>query len=395
VPSHRPPRGLPHGQPWAELDEVGCGGVEGRPRPSARSGCARSTGWHSTDERAGGAEDILGRLPAGPDTGVVHHVYLDQNKWIDLAKARSGRKEGAHLVEVLQAAQEAVRAGDASFPLSAQHYYETLHRGGRESREHLAGTMLGLSQGDAIAPAKVVVPYEIEIALIEQLQLPNDRPPAVQIFGKGANHVFNTEMFTYEAPDEYEGCPLPAELQAMATVVGSTRMEFAILAGSPSSETTRLALSEHMRLTGSEFACGQQDLRDRIAEMRSGRRDDAMTATAIADILDLLLAACTRLGVDPGRLLAGGSEVLGPLVYAIPSRWVEREMRRLRHANRQKQWEGNDLNDVMALSVAVPYCDVVVTEGQWVHFVRAAKLDRRCKTKMISDLRRLPELLGR
>jgi hypothetical protein len=325
----------------------------------------------------------------------VQHVYLDQNKWIDLAKARAGRREQAHLVEVLQAAQEAVRAGDASFPLSAQHYYETQHRGRRESREHLALTMLGLSQGDAIAQAQVVVPYEIEIALIEQLQLPNDRPPAVQIFGKGANHVFNTEMFTCKAPDEHEGRPLPAELQAVATVVGSTIMEFAILAGSPSSETTRLTLSEHMRLAGSEFARGQQDLRDRIAEMRRGRLEDAMTATAIADILDPLLAACTRLGVDPGRLLAGGSEVLGPLVCAIPSRWVEREMRRLRHANPQKQWEGNDLNDVMALSVAVPYCNVVITERQWADFVGVAKLDRRFDTTVISDLRRLPELLGR
>lgn len=321
------------------------------------------------------------------------HVYLDQNKWIDLAKARAGRKEQARFVEVLQAAQEAVRAGDASFPLTAQHYYETSNRGARESREHLAATMLGLSQGDAIAPPQVVVPYEIEVALIKQLQLPNDLPPAVQVFGKGANHVFNTDMFTYEAPDEYEGRPLPAELQAMVAVAGSTMMEFAVLAGPPSSETTRLALSEHMRLTGSKFARGQQELRDRVADMRHGRLEDAMTATAIVDILDPLAAVCTRLGVDPGRLFAGGAEVLSPLVYAIPSRWVEREMRRQRHTNPQKQWEGNDLNDVMALSVAVPYCDVVVTERQWAHFANVAKLDQRFKTKVIRDLRELPELL--
>jgi hypothetical protein len=81
--------------------------------------------------------------------------------------------------------------------------------------------MLGLSQGEGIASAQFVVPYEIEVALIEQLRLPNDLPPAIQIFGKGANHVFNTDMFTYEAPDEYEGRPLPAELQAAVTVVGS------------------------------------------------------------------------------------------------------------------------------------------------------------------------------
>jgi len=325
----------------------------------------------------------------------VQRVYLDQNMWIDLAKARAGRKEKAHLVEVLQATQDAVRAGYASFPLSAQHYIETSNRGSRESREHLAGLMLSLSQGHAIASAQAVVPYEIEVALIKQLQLPDDLPPAIQIFGKGANHVFNTEVLTYEAPDEYEGHPLPAKLQALATVVGSALTEFAILAGSPSSETTRPAMTQHMRLTGLKFAAGQQDLRDRIAEMGHGQLEDAMTATAIADILDPLQAVCARLGVDPVRLFAGGAEMLSSLVYAIPSRWVEREMRRLRHANPQMQWKGNDLNDVMALSVAVPYCDVVVTERQWTHLVRVAKVDQRFKTKVISDLRRLPELLER
>lgn len=324
----------------------------------------------------------------------MQRVYLDQNKWIDLTRAQAGRKEEAHLVEVLEAAQEAVRAGDASFPLSAQHYYETQRRGDRESRANLAGTMLSLSHDDTITPPQVVVPYEIETALIKQLQLPNDLPPAIQIFGKGANHAFNTDIFTYEAPDEWEGLPLQAELRAVATVLGSTRMEFEILAGWSSSEKMRVELSEHTRLTGSKFASGQQDLRDRIVEMGRGRLEDAMTATAIADILEPLLTVCARLGVDPRRLFDGGMEVLGPLVRAIPSRWVEREMRRLRHANPQKQWEGNDLNDVTALSVAVPYCDVVVTERQWVHFVGVAHLDRRFNTTVTSDLRRLPELLG-
>jgi|SRR5271166_1888994 len=125
--------------------------------------------------------------------------------------------------------------------------------------------------------------------------------------------------------------------------------------------------------SGSRFVSGQEGLRDRIAEIGRARLEDAMTATAIADILDPLLAACARLGVDPGQMLDGGAKVLGPPVRDIPGRWVEREMRRLRHANPQKQWDGNDLNDVTALSIAVPYCDVVVTERQWTHLAAAAK----------------------
>ncbi len=41
------PEGPPHDHSWAEPGKLGCGDVEGRPRVTARSGCARSTGWHS------------------------------------------------------------------------------------------------------------------------------------------------------------------------------------------------------------------------------------------------------------------------------------------------------------------------------------------------------------
>ena len=44
----RPPRGLPHAVPGAELHESAAGCVEGCPRADARSGCARSTGCHAS-----------------------------------------------------------------------------------------------------------------------------------------------------------------------------------------------------------------------------------------------------------------------------------------------------------------------------------------------------------
>jgi hypothetical protein len=46
APSRRPPGGLPHVRPQAELGGVSGGHVEGCPRAGARSDCVRSTGWH-------------------------------------------------------------------------------------------------------------------------------------------------------------------------------------------------------------------------------------------------------------------------------------------------------------------------------------------------------------
>jgi hypothetical protein len=86
-------------------------------------------------------------------------------------------------------------------------------------------------------------------------------------------------------------------------------------------------------------------------------------------------------------------ELPGETSEAMPSRWVEKELRRLRQSNPQKRWEGNDLNDVTALSIVVPYCDVVITERSWTAMLNSQKISRRFNTQVLHDLRELPDLL--
>jgi len=50
-------------------------------------------------------------------------------------------------------------------------------------------------------------------------------------------------------------------------------------------------------------------------------------------------------------------------------------------------------NDVTALSIAVPYCDVVITERSWAAMINDQKINRRFNTQVLHDLRELPGLL--
>ena len=50
------------------------------------------------------------------------------------------------------------------------------------------------------------------------------------------------------------------------------------------------------------------------------------------------------------------------MLHAIPSKWAVRQLRLARLRNPQAKYSGNELNNVNALSLAVVYCDVVVTE---------------------------------
>ena len=56
---------------------------------------------------------------------MVLHVYLDQNKWIELSRVVTGRDAKPAIDDLLVLMDEARSRGLASFPLSAIHYQET------------------------------------------------------------------------------------------------------------------------------------------------------------------------------------------------------------------------------------------------------------------------------
>jgi hypothetical protein len=79
-------------------------------------------------------------------------VYLDQNKWIDVMRALNGDPMGDRFRDVALMITAAVEAGDASFPLSSGHVYETWKARRAERRQPLARTMAAVSRNHAIAP---------------------------------------------------------------------------------------------------------------------------------------------------------------------------------------------------------------------------------------------------
>jgi hypothetical protein len=78
---------------------------------------------------------------------VVLRIYLDQNKWVALARARFGRQpEAGACRDVLDLAAAAVSLGVASFPLSTLHYIELQNQPNPGKRWRLATFMAELSR---------------------------------------------------------------------------------------------------------------------------------------------------------------------------------------------------------------------------------------------------------
>lgn len=319
-------------------------------------------------------------------------VYLDQNKWIDLARAETGHPLGVPFVETLAALTWAVKEGRARFPLSAAHYYETGKQRDRRKRQELAATMMHLSGTLRLAPPHAIVPWEIRRALVTVLGLPQAIPD-MAIYGEGAAHAFGRPTLRYTAPTEWDDHALPPDVRMELQRSANPEYETLLLAGATPEgvpDDRRIVLNDVKSLTDARFVEGQRNVAEAVRKLGRHRLEEVMIASTFADIVDPLVRAGIELGVGLDELL----DNMRPIVEAIPSRWVEMKLRHQRQANPQKAWHGNDLNDVTALAIAVPYCDVVVTERSWTSMLNVAKVPARFSHTVTASLRDVVDLLG-
>src|SRR4051794_4566567 len=74
-------------------------------------------------------------------------IYLDLNKWIDLAHAETGTEKGKSYRCALEVAEQLVAKGRTLFPLSSAHFMEVAKIGNDEQRRTLSRLMVRLSRG--------------------------------------------------------------------------------------------------------------------------------------------------------------------------------------------------------------------------------------------------------
>jgi hypothetical protein len=312
-------------------------------------------------------------------------IYLDQMKWIDLARAETGHAQGAAHAPALEAFKRAVDEGRARFPLSVAHYLETGKQHDRTRREQLVGTMMRLAGMYRISPPHVIVPWEIRRALIGVFEL--DVPlPDLAVLGDGAAHATNQPSLRYTAPTQFAGVMLTPEMRYQLEEVLSSKFEMVLLGELPPNgmpEATRI-LGPAFKDLDARFVDEQNRVGGWAEKLGRSKLENLMAATAMIDIMAPLIVAAQELQV-PLESLVEAKNVF-PLLEHMPSRWVEMKLRHLRQSNPQKRWHVHDLNDVTALAIAIPYCDVVVTEKSWSAMLNDAKVPTRYDTIVTRSL---------
>jgi hypothetical protein len=336
----------------------------------------------------------------------VNVVYLDLNHWISLAQASVGHSKGSSFVRTLEACRAARSAGTAVFVLSAIHYMEMHKIKDPAQRRAIAHVMEELTSFASLVSRVVVMELELT-AMLDRFAREPSALPTIPLLGRGVRHSFGRQSGlkimgpSGDATDQVRermGAEAFDDLAAQAALL----LDRSVLQGPADNEV------EDLRALGWKPEAAIQVAKRRAAEEReqtrrldrggpwrhSRLRDVISARELIIEFQDILPRALAERGLVLSEVIPD-QQSARVFVRAMPSTEVSIELKTAWHRNRDKQWDANDMYDIDAMSLAVPYCDVVVTEKACDHALEVARLGKRMHTALLRNLEDLPSTLGR
>jgi hypothetical protein len=205
-------------------------------------------------------------------------IYLDQNKWIELARAASG-KASPELHQVLEILRESKRLGLNAFPLSLAHFIETNKRRDLESRSRLGSLMWELSDNWTLAAPTAIQRWELDRALSITLNRRlNERP--FYVLGTGLSHASDhLDAKIHLDPDRL----LPDTLRAAFEKQADRMVTESVLTGvTPFGEPAKPDLSGPAK----RFSDGLHQARSRLLNANPDLQKRAGYAQVIVDMLE-------------------------------------------------------------------------------------------------------------
>ena len=311
-------------------------------------------------------------------------IYLDQNKWIDIARAFYGREDGKPFLLVLDELTKRSDKGEIIIPISAVHYIETSRPKDAERRERLARFMVSLSKGYGILPFFSIREIEVQQAIARRLGIKPYANIHDIVIGKGLAYALGSEIVVESFS--------PDVVKELTAVIGEEATMIKMLVDSIDRGTVRsngeenkevLARLEDSRRRKKEELSKEMRFRLAIAEMTSG------------SLIPIAVTYLKKIGLDPKKfadeMISADNWISFFLDIPTMDIWINLHLLRDNDFSRPIHW--NDTNDIAFLAIAVPYCDVIVVERYWAHHLQANGFDDKYHCKILTDLLQLPKLL--
>lgn len=304
-------------------------------------------------------------------------IYLDQNKWIELARVYAGKVTSGPIFDVYAQLVGAVEGRKALFPLSATHVLETSKRNDPISRGHLAETQAKLSRGYVYRSRAGRLEVEVRSTLCRLFGIAQPSLPPRWVIAHGFLQAFEP-MDALVAP--------PIEAQRLL------RLNAFIDPADQYINYMRNQDDERRRQAHVELAAATLDLVKRIESRRArltgesvDLRRRAYAVQLFIEHQDTFIRILNSLGRSFDELAALGEQAVRALVEDVATLNVEAEMA-ARIELKTGSIKSNDVFDMQAFYTAIPYSSKVVAEKAAISRAKQSKLDTKYRVTLSESL---------
>ncbi|MFJ1602570.1 hypothetical protein ACIOHS_04240 [Streptomyces sp. NPDC088253] len=328
------------------------------------------------------------------ETKTRRSVYLDLNHWYALGEALANTPQDPGHKHALNLLVRLVEQGEIILPLSTVTYMELAENPRDHIREKAAKAMVLLSRFTTMAPTGKILDAELAQAFHQRFGRPAF-PASTPGFGYGVGHAFGEPFaFRLKGGTEQDRTRLERQLgQPVAKWEAQINAwaEYQLLVQPPAG--MRDQIPNYNAYAARDVAERQlASFNVMVNTLRTNPKIAARPLDAICarqfyyDFPDNYARAMLGAGfVD--RQPFTDKEELTDFLLALPSRRVTTMMQFHYLKDVDRDWKINDLRDIDALSVAIPYCDLVATDGKaWDTAVNRAHLDREFDTMIFRRL---------
>lgn len=328
-------------------------------------------------------------------------VYLDLCHWIYLAKAAKGVAAGAPYQKALTRCREAVRDQQALFVLSPELYTEPTKIEDPRQRRDVAAVMEELTGYATLPPRSALLEREIDASLTKLFGAGINTPAPMPLVEIGFGHAFAVPGKRMargpqgDASAELRARMGAARFEACMSQI-QTGAERRMLAGPDDSEAAQLRKygwsPEGLETRQQERVNFERDLQAWLIQnpKRFGKQSELRALIAAREMIvgffDQLVPQLAQRGLAPSAL---DHDLVSAFVLSMPSARVTTVLKTRLHSNRAKRWSSNDIYDIDAISLATPYCDIVVPDKEYANVLQQAHLDKAMRTAVPRNLNQL------
>lgn len=348
-------------------------------------------------------ERMLSDMDAGIESFNLHtpepSVYLDQWVWIRLALAAAGRPRERIDSDVLTSVTAASAKGIA-FPLPATHYMETAKISDPAQRADIARVMAPISRRRTLRASQELLRHQFLYAMHLSFGRPTFRPVPPQVLGFGAwwaisgrekkmhltvhgARVMNPEIAAWEAKVQ--------QLTEFMMLAGPGDDELEDLRNNYGYQPERTEEVSQQRLDWESTYVGL--LADDPVS-RAELRVRVQAREVIHEHLSLFGELLRDYQINLDSVLPPSSrEKMVEFADRIPSVRIAVDLKAELFRNESTAWRVNHLHDIDAMSLAVPYCHVVVPDKQIADLLSRSRAGERHQTTVVRRLADLPAIL--